>query len=538
MQMACWLHLTPMQRSFHITADQKRLWSTGWPYALLALLIFLFIPVVGILTQFRPDVIQLMGSVILSESSLNSLLLVFMTGIWALIFGISTAWVVTFYRFPLREWLDWLMILPLTVPAYVMAYISKGFFGPFGTLDQWTGVHLDPANLPVLALLMGLVLFPYVYTPLRASLKLQSTSLLEVALISGRRRPHQLLRTILPLHRTAIIGGLLLVSLEVLNEYGAPAYFGIHTYTTEIIRNWDPRNLTSSVSHALVALLLVGLLLFLEYRQRRKVRLDDRFKKVSSPSIISSRRPLLVIVCLAPLLLGFVFPVAQMLSWAGNSLEYAMDEDFLQVTGYTFLLAFSASLILIVTAVLLSSFNYQFARSPLSKLSFIANLGYSIPAAIVGIGILIPVAWINQSMNVLMTGTAGLLIAAYCMRYQSVAFNAVDGSFRKIPLSQLEAGLVLGRSRLSSLFQVVLPQSSKAILGGILIVFVDVCKELPLTMLFQRFNQETLAVKAFVMMDTEGAFYKASLPSLTIVLLGTFSVIVLRIIDQRLNERA
>lgn len=478
-----------------------------------------------------------MGSVIASESSLNSVLLVLMSGAWALFFGISSAWVVSFYRFPFRKWLDWLMILPLTVPAYVMAYIAKGFFGPFGTLDQWTGFHLDPSNLPVLSLLMGLVLFPYIYTPLRASLRLQSSSLLELALISGKRKPHQLLTTLLPLHRTAIVGGLLLVCLEVLNEYGAPAYFGIQTYTTEIIRTWDPRNLTGSVSHALVALLLVGMLLFLEYRQRTKLRLDDRFKKTTL-QIISAKQPLALFFCLIPLLLGFVFPVTQMLSWAAKSAEYALEPEFLSVTGYTFLLAFTASIILIFTAVLLSAFNFQFARSPLSKLSFIANLGYSIPAAIVGIGILIPVAWINESMDVLLTGTAGLLIAAYCMRYQSVAFNAVDGSFRKIPLSQLESGLVLGKSRLGSLFSVILPQTSTAILGGVLIVFVDVCKELPLTMLFQRFNQETLAVKAFTMMDTDGAFYKASLPSLTIVLLGTISVFVLRMIDQRLNERA
>lgn len=526
-----------MARSIFRTVEQEGLWKTGWPYVLSLLLIFLFIPVVGILSQLQADVLDQIFDVLLSDSTLNSVLLVLLTGFWALLFGVSSAWMITFYRFPLRKWLDWLMILPLTVPAYVMAYIAKGFFGPFGTLDQWIGIHLDPGNLPMLSLLMGLVLFPYIYTPLRASLKLQSQSLLEVAVMNGRNRPHQLLRTLLPLHRTAIVGGLLLVSLEVLNEFGAPAYFGIKTYTTEIIRTWDPMNLTSSVSHALVALIFIGLLLFLEYRQRSKTHLEDRFKRAEDHPIISSKRPVILILSLIPFTLGFLIPVLQMTAWAAKGLDYLLDPEFLQVTGYTFMLAFSASAILIVTAVLLSYFNFQFANSALSQLSFLANLGYSIPAAIVGIGILIPVAWLNQSSGVLLTGTAGLLVAAYCMRYQSVAFNAVDGSFRKIPLSQLESAMVLGFTRLGALFKVILPQSSKAILGAVLIVFVDVCKELPLTMLFQRFNQETLAVRVYVMMDTEGAFYKASLPSLTIVALGTLSIVVLRIIDRSLNER-
>lgn len=516
-----------------VNPAMKRFWSSSWPYGFILLAIILFIPVIGILSQFSINVLKSAGDVILSESTLNSVLVVALACSFALLFGISAAWVVTFYDFPFRKWIQWVLIMPLAIPPYVMAYVAKGFFDPFGTLDQWVGLHFEISNIMVLGLLMGLVLYPYVYTPLRASLAQQSASLVEAARLAGYRSQWSMIKLILPMHRTALVGGLLLVGLESLNEYGAPAYFGVKTYTTEIIRYWDPMNLQSSVSHALVALVFVGLLLYIESRSRLRSHLGDKLgRKVKDlPSNSHSKRAFAL--CLTILILAFAAPVLQMLTWAGSNLELLVQADFLQTAGYTFLLALSSGLILLCSAVFLSYFNYQFRNYRIAGLSFVANLGYAIPGAVIGIGVLIPIAWLNQSTDILLTGTAGLLIGAYCLRYQSVAFNTVEGTMKKIPESQLEASRSLGKSRFGSLFTTLLPQIRPALLGALLLVFVDITKELPLTMLFQRFNQETLAVKAFIMMDTDGAFYKASVPSLAIVLLGVLSIIALRYLDSK-----
>lgn len=516
-----------------INPSVKRLWSSLWPYSFILLVLLLFIPVIGILSQFSRDVfitsVQIMGS----PSTYNSVLLVVLSSSFAALFGISSAWVITFSNVPYKKWLQWLLIMPLAIPPYVMAYVTKGFFDPFGTLDQWIGVHIDISNIFVLSLLIGLVLYPYVYTPLRASLAQQSASLIEAAKLAGYRSQWKMLRLVLPMHRTAMVGGLLLVGLEALNEYGAPAYFGVNTYTTEIIRYWDPMNLHFSVSHALVALVFVGLLLYIESRIRLKSQASDKFgRKVRELESTRNSR-VGFIACLALLGVAFVAPVLQMLGWAGKNLSLFFESSFLMTTGYTFLLALTSGLILLLTSILLSYFNYMFSNNKIAGLSFIANLGYAIPGAIIGIGVLIPIAWLNQSTDILLTGTAGLLIAAYCMRYQSVSFNTVDGTLKKIPKSQLEASLSLGTNRLGSLRTIILPQMKPALMGALLLVFVDITKELPLTMLFQRFNQETLAVKAFIMMDTDGAFYKASVPSLAIVLLGVLSIIALRYLDSK-----
>lgn len=522
-----------MPLSLRITSDSRTLWKTGWPYAFLLIILFLFVPMAGLITQFRAEVFSTAVNVLYSASSFNSLALVLMSGLLASAFGITCAWVVTFYRFPLRNVIDWAMILPLCMPPYVMAYVYRGIFGPFGTLDQWFGYHADITNLPVLSVLIAAVLFPYVYTPLRASLRLQSTSLLETARLAGFKSPLGLMRSVLPMHRTAIAGGMLLVALEVLNEYGAPAYFGIPTYTTEIIRTWDATRLTHSISNALIALVFVGLLLAWEHRLRAAHPLSDRFVRREESRLFEQRSFLPLLVCLLPLLVGFIIPVLQMLSWSARELGELADPALLGVAGYTFVLSLSAALVLVLTSIVIGFFNFQFRKSGLSRLTFIANLGYSIPGAIIGIGVLIPVAWLNQQYGILLTGTSFLLIAAYCLRYQAVAFNSVDGTFRKIPLSQHEAAMTLGANRTQSLVQVILPQSKRAVIGALLLVIVDISKELPLTMLFQRFNQETLAVKAFIMMDTEGAFYKASLPSLAIVFSGTLAVVVFRLLDRK-----
>jgi len=517
---------------FRVSAAGKQAWKTLWPYAFLIVIAFLIIPLIGISSQFGISVLKEALDVLMSESSLNSVLLVVLASCFALVFGVAGAWAVTFYAFPLKKWMDWMLILPLTVPPYAAAYVYKGIFDPFGTTHQLFGFHTDIANIPVLGIILGAVLFPYVYTPLRASLLLQGSSLVESARLVGLSSPSQLFRVILPLHRPAIVGGLLLVALETLNEYGAPAYFGIPTYTTEIIRHWDPVHLSSSVSHALVALVVVGMLLWAESNQRKKLHLSERGTKrpISLENIPLRKGGLLV--CGIPLLLGFIIPVVQMIQWTSLLSAESFDADLWSIALYTFALAAGAGVLLLLTSIVLSYFNFCFRQSALGRLTFVANLGYAIPGAIIGIGILIPVAWLNQSFGILLTGTSGLLIAAYCMRYQTVAFNNLDASIRKIPVSLVEAARTLGSSRFRALRHVILPQTKRALFGGLLLVFIDITKELPLTMLFQRFNQETLAVKAYIMMDTDGAFYKASVPSLIIVGLGVASVFVFRFLDR------
>ncbi len=375
---------------------------------------------------------------------------------------------------------------------------------------------------------MASVLFPYVFLAAKASLLLRSAKLQEVAKTLGLSDTQVFFRVTIPTIFPALVGGMMLILMEVLNNYGAVHYFGIKTFSTEIIRLWNPLNITPVLLISIRLIIIVGVLLIVEKSFRRRKRYFGSYSGIQLPKSFSNKRKMWVyLACLIPLVLGFVIPIGQLIYWAFKNLSKVISSYFIELIGNTFLLALFGTLICIIISLIIR-YSLALSHNNLNRLSArISTFGYSLPGAVVAICVLVPVALINQYFSILITASYSLLIFSYVIRFNAVSYSTIDGGFKKLSPNLIEASRNLGFNRLKTLINVVVPSLKPSILAALILVFVDIIKELPLTMLFSTFNFETLAVKAFMMMQTDGAVYQASVPSLMVVLVGLFPVLLL-----------
>lgn len=507
-----------------------------WQVTVVVLLVLLALPVISILLSLAPASLLEIPTHLLSEYSLNTLWLALGTGVVSLLIGVPTAWYTATYNFPGRKVFSWALTLPLAIPAYIMAFIYKGIFDPFGTLHRWFGVHAGIDNIAVLSLLMGLSLYPYVYVVSRATMMMGSASLMEAARALGAGKTKVFFEVILPVSRPAIFSGLLLVVMEVLNNYGAVSYFGIPTYTTEIIRLWNPMDIGPVFSISTLLILLVVVILLAERQSRRRARFNSRDLKkdgLTRTRLKGWAGFMATIVCLLPLVLGFVVPVTQLLGWAWNKLGLVLDSDILQALWTTFTVAGGAALIA-AGMVLLINFVIRYDRVKyLKNLGQLPALGYAVPGVLLGIGILLPMAYLNRWLAMSLTGSLYVLAYAYVVRFYAVAHQTIQSGFEKLSPNINEAAASLGRSKWFILTKVDLPLIKPAFWSAVILVFVDITKELPLTMMFQSFNFETLAVKTFKLIETDGALYDASVPALIIIALGLLPVLLVTKLIQK-----
>lgn len=517
--------------------SRNRWFFSPWTLAFILIAALICLPVFALLTGLQPASLLQIPKLFVAEFALNTYLLLGLTGAISLLFAIPAAWFTATAEFPGRKAFEWLMVLPLAIPAYIMAYTYKGIFDPFGTTRKWFDFYVEIDNLPVLAVLMAAVLYPYVFLVSKSVFSKNARRLEEVAQSLGHSRQQTFFKLILPLARPAIFGGLSLVAMEVFNNYGAVKYYGIKTFTTELIRLWNPLDLQPVIRIAGVLLLLIFLLFQAERWERRKARHFEsgsaQLSRVRIP-LSGGSAFLAWISCFIPLLIGFIIPVIQLGLWAVNSFSRVFDLDFLTMTLNTFFLAVSAALLCMSLAVFMGFVNRLFPRKFIAALTRISGLGYAVPGAVIGIGILVPLTLISRNFGVVLTGSMSILIYAYAVRFQAVAYQAVDAGFKKHSPNLLAAARSLGSNPWSALWKIELPLLKPALLASTILVFVDVTKELPLTMLFQRFNFETLAVRAFVLMETDGAVYDSSVPALIIVLIGLIPVFLLnRVFNQK-----
>lgn len=450
----------------------------------------------------------------------NTAFLLVVSGGVALTLGAGTAWFVALCDFPGRRLFRWALVLPLGMPAYMAAYVYAGMAdvtGPIqavvralvpGARDAF--LHWNVMRIEVVAVLFGLVLFPYVYLPTRALLEHRAGPTLEAARLLGHGAFSVFWRVALPLARPALAGGMALVLMEVLNDYGAVKYYGVPTFTTGIFRAWFTLgDLDTAVRLAAILMLVVMLLLLGERWQRGGARYHGVGSKGSAARyrLTGARAAGAFLFCALPVAVGFLIPVLQLLGWAWRTAPDVIDARFLRLAANSVGLAGAAGLLAVVLAVPLA-FASRIDRTPLIRsLARVALLGYSVPGAVIAVGVLTSSLALDRMIGgggtLILTGTTSALVFAYVIRFMAVAYLPVEAGLEKIGDSLTAASRTLGASPLRTLVHVEMPLLRGSILAAATLVVIDVLKELPLTLILRPFNLDTLATRAYQLATDE-----------------------------------
>jgi iron(III) transport system permease protein len=493
-----------------------------------------------------------LADTVLADYVINSLLLMLGVAIGTLIGGVGTAWLTSMCNFPGRGLFEWALLLPMAMPAYIIAYTYTGlldFAGPVQTmLRDWTGWGYGDYWFPEIrslqgaAVMLSLVLYPYVYLLARAAFLSQSLCVLDVSRTLGNGPWRTFLTVALPLARPAIVAGLSLALMETLADYGTVQYFGVSTFTTGIFRTWF--GLDNAAAAAQLSALLLGfvfVLIAVERMSRRQARYHH-----TSQRIQDIRRHRLggwgafaaLLFCLLPLAFGFLVPAAQLGYWAFAIADTWLDADFLLLVLHSLELAAGAALIALILALLLGYGHRLYPTRGVSLAVRIAGLGYAVPGTVIAVGVIIPFAWIDNTVDawlrasfgvssgLLLSGTLFALLFAYTVRFLAVSLQTVEAGLGKIRPSMDEAGRSMGCNPRGVLWRIHIPMLRGSLLTALLLVFVDVLKELPATLILRPFNFNTLAVRAYELAADERLADSAP-AALTIVLAGLMPVILL-----------
>ncbi|MGB2129474.1 MAG: ABC transporter permease [Flavicella sp.] len=466
----------------------------------------------------------------------NSLVLLFGTGILTFVFGVVSAWLVCNYDFPFRKQLEWLLFLPLAIPSYIVAYAYVGLFGNGGTLlPLLNGLGMpfqkvDMMNRFGLIWVLSVSLFPYVYAGTRSVFKSFPKQLFEASTLLGASRLRYVFRVALPLASPAIIGGLFLVFMEVLNDFGAAKYYGIQTFTTGIFRTWTAlEDLQSAVYLSGILVVMVfsinSLVTWFRRNKSYALKLNPTQEETNRIALNGWTKYLCFIIVFIPVLAGFILPISQLLYWASITFETMFNTALFGVAAQSFGLALTAAFLIVCTALLLIFVSRWNGLPAFSNFKKVAVVGYVIPGAIIGIGVIrssqTVIDFFNNTFHLeigyLFYGSSFILLYAYIFRFLAVAFNPIDANFLKLGKNMHEASYTLGISKLKTAFNIEIPLLKTTLLSAFLLVFIDILKELPLTLILKPYHLETLAVQAYAYADDERV-PEAALPALLLVL--------------------
>lgn len=541
-------------------ADWHKRWhpqiSHFWVVVVVAIALLLATPIVLILGSVLTNsgaVWQHLASTVLPRYILNSAALMLGVGVGVLLLGTGTAWLVTMCRFPGRRWFEWALLLPMAAPAYVLAYTYTEFLEFYGpvqtTLRQWFGwTSLQDYWFPNIRSLGGaivmltLVLYPYVYLLARSAFLSQSASTLE-ACASLRCGPWRSFWTVaLPLARPAIVAGMTLALMETLNDYGTVQHFSVDTFTTGIYRTWfGMGERTAAEQLAAVLMLFVLALIWLEQYSRQKARYYQTANRYQRPVgyRLSGWRSLGAIgACVLPIVLGFLLPAGVLLQMALSDLNQTQSSRFWEFATNSFWVALLTSGLGVVVAVIMAYGLRLYPSRMMRGSAQIAAMGYAVPGSVIAVSILVPMGkldnWIDSGMRslwgistgLLLSGTIVALILAYLIRFLAVSLNTVEASLVKIRPNLDDAARSLGHGSLSTLLRVHMPLMSGGLLTALLLVFVDVMKELSATLIVRPFNFDTLATRVYQLASDE-RLAEAAAPALAIVAVGLIPVILL-----------
>ena len=474
-------------------------------------------------------------------------------GALSLVLGTGAAWLVTMYRFPGRALLDRLLVLPLAMPTYIVAYcyvelldyagpvqqMLRALFGWHSARDYW---FPEIRTLGGCVLVLSAVLYPYVYLSARASFAQQSVCVLEVARTLGQTPLGAFRSVAVPLARPALAAGVALVLMECLNDLGAAQYLGVQTLTVSIYTTWLQRSsLAGAAQIALVALLLVGALLLGERAARGGARVHHttgRYRSIPFSDLKGWRAFLVSAACSVPVIAGFILPLSVLLAQASTYLSEALMIDFWRAVRNSVSVAGTAAITTVAVGLALVYARRLTANALVRFVVPIASLGYALPGTVLALGLLLPLAALDNATDALLRSSFGLssglllsgslfvIVLAYTVRFLAISLGSLEAGFEKLSPNLDAVARTLGETAFSSLLRVHVPLLVPALGAAALLVFVDGMKELPATLLLRPFNFETLATHAYSYAALE-QFERASLGALTIVLIGLVPVLLL-----------
>ena len=485
---------------------------------------------------------------VLGELLRHTAVLMFGVGLGVFVLGAGLAWLIAMCEFPGRRVFDWALMLPLAVPAYVLAFVAVAlldFSGPvqgmlrtvFGSSAWFPPIRSAGGVIGV----MVLAFYPYVYMLARAAFLAQGRRMLETGRVYGLTPWAAFVRVALPMARPALAAGVALALMEALADFGAVAVFNYDTFTTAIYKAWQGLfSLPAAAQLASLLLLFVALALIGERQMRGRARYHValRQERVERYRLVGSRAWLATAACSIVLLLAFVIPVGQLLRWVWSAARTDLDARYLRFFFNTVFLGAAAAVVTTFCALLLA---YTYRLKPdrwVAGAVRFATLGYALPGSVLAVGIMLSFVWLDQRLaqalqaglgiaaGPLLMGTLTALLLAYGVRFMAVAYGPIDSSFERIKPSLWQAARSLGASNREILWRVSIPLLRSGLLSAGLLVFVEVMKEMPATLLLRPFGWDTLATRVFEM-TSEGQWERAALPAVTLVLAGLIPVVML-----------
>ena len=539
-------------------------WQIFW-LACIGLLSFLLaLPLLNVLSAIFSidiEVLKRLFQIGLADYVGNSLLLMVGVGVLTLLFGTISAWLVTVYDFPGARLFEWALLLPLAIPAYIIAYIYTDMLSIGGTVSQWFiqfgslqygEGYWFPSLSPIVGaiLVMSLVLYPYVYLLSRTAFLGQVSGILDVGRTLGYTRRRLFFKVALPLARPAIIGGVALVLMETLADYGTVQYFGIPVFTTGIFRTWfDLGEEEAARQLAILMMVFMAAVVMLEFsfrRCRRYYHVGSRHGRPIKKRLGGTSCFLAFAWCSTLFLAGFLLPVLYLFYLLLTNTKFFFDVQLFVLFQHTVMLAFVTAVLALIVASIFVYTHRVFRLRLTYWVLRVAGMGYAVPGTVIAIGVLVPFStldnWLDGlaqthlgvSIGLTFSGTLALLIFAYLVRYLVVSLNTLESGFSGIAPSIDEVARTLRKNRLQILTQVHLPRLKTSLWVMVLLVFVDVLKELPATLILRPFNFNTLAVRTFELASDE-RLAEAALPALAIILAGLLPVIIVSCTSAKLK---
>jgi iron(III) transport system permease protein len=505
--------------------------------------LFMLVPIVIVLLSWTQPVADIWGHMaeyVLPQVLKNTAILLLMVVVISGTIGTALAWVTSMYRFPGQRFFSWALMLPLAIPAYVLAFVTLGivdFSGPLQTGLRDMGISTaipSVRNVWGAGLVLSLAFYPYVYLLARQAFLSQGRRAIEAGQMLGLSRGRVFFRLALPQALPWIIGGLLLASMEMLADFGAVSVFNVDTFTTAIYKAWF--GFFSLTTAAQLAALLIGMIfivvLFEQYWQAKR---GQSITQGSSQrfEVSKSAKWAMTLLCTFVFSVAFFIPFLQLIYWTALNFRQDFDARYIGFVTNSLMIASMTTIFIGFLAIIIAWIKRQYPDRSTKLMTTLANLGYVVPGTVLAVGIFIPIAWLDNQMiafgitsQQVLSGSVIVMLLALSTRFMTVSFQPVDRQLQRLTVNQEAAAKLLSDSAYQRWRHVMLPVLSPGVLTALLMGFVEVMKEMPITLMTRRQGWDTLAVRVFEM-TSEGMWGRAALPSLLIVLVGLLPVWIL-----------
>ena len=521
-----------------------------WIFFSLLVSIIISIPILSLMTNLLFNYSDSWASIIhldIWRYIFNSLNIIFFQSIFVIFFGVSTAWVVTIYDFPLKNFFKFALLLPLSIPTYVAAIVYAGLFDYSSDfqifLRNITNIDINSPNIRSLSgviFIFSITLYPYVYILSRAAFSEVSKNYSEVGKTLGLNTTNIFFKIFLPLTSFAILGGTILSVLESLNDFGTVQYFGVDTFTTAIYKTWMGLGEIETAAQLSIFFLFFILIIIFIYRRFtafKKININTNiFYELKSIETNKLKGIFFFIICFIPVFLGFIIPFTFLIIWSFQSWDLNLIKVSLINSFNTVTLAFFSTLLIII----LSIFIYYSLRIRSTKLNIffknISSLGYAIPGSVIAIGIIVPFVFLddfiihffqtnlNKDLAPFFSGSVFVLIFAYVVRFFTISQTNIETAFYRIPVSIDNTAPILGKKPFFTLCNVHIPIMSMSIILASILIFIEIIKELSATLIIRPFNFNTLAVQVYEYASEE-KILESAVPSLIIVILCIIGIV-------------